>query len=149
MLLFIVDKLDGVLARAGNHVSKWGGLLDATLDRISDSLIYIAIGYSGSADWGLCSIAMLMGLLVSYSKAKAEAGLGISNIGSNQMSIGLMERTERLVLVGVSLFVYYFVSKDLVFNLNIVEIVLVISIILTFLTFVMRMKKAHELLKAQ
>lgn len=146
MLFFLFDKLDGVFARTGGKVSQWGGFLDATLDRITDSSVYVAIGVSGSGDWLLCSIAMFIGLMVSFSKAKAEAAIGMTKIGANELSVGLMERTERLVLIGVAIFIYSLFPDFNLSQFNIVDIALIVSIGLTFITFMMRMKKAHEIL---
>lgn len=146
MFLFLFDKLDGVIARASGRASQWGGLLDATLDRITDSSVYIALGISGSASWVLCCSAMLVGFLVSYSKAKAEAGIGIKNIGSNQLSVGLMERTERLVIIGLAIFLFQFIPNISILGLNIIDATLVLSIMLTAYTFLIRMRKAYVLL---
>lgn len=100
----LLDLLDGSVARiADQRPSKWGALLDSTLDRISDALIIIGIFmyFEGKSDLGVSlSIAVLVASgLVPYIRARAE-GLGI------ECSVGIGERTERLIflLVGTGLY---------------------------------------------
>ena len=70
--------LDGALARRTNRVTKFGGVLDSTLDRVSEAavLIGIAVFYANrQSTWGvaLAGITMISSQLVSYIRAKAEA----------------------------------------------------------------------------
>jgi CDP-diacylglycerol---glycerol-3-phosphate 3-phosphatidyltransferase len=99
----LVDSLDGQLARYQGRVTRFGGFLDSTLDRLAEAVILGAVGITFAADgreWALgAAFAALSGsFLVSYARARAE-GLGIA--GS---SAGLMGRPERLVLLGGALF---------------------------------------------
>jgi CDP-diacylglycerol--glycerol-3-phosphate 3-phosphatidyltransferase len=99
----LVDSLDGQLARYQGRVTRFGGFLDSTLDRLAEAVILGAVGITFAADgreWALAAaFAALSGsFLVSYARARAEA-LGIA--GS---SGGLMGRPERLVLLGGALF---------------------------------------------
>jgi len=95
-LLF--DLLDGAVARAGGRATAFGGVLDATCDRIADGALF------GSLVWWALVVArdQLLGVglliclvcaqVISYVKARAEAN-GLSADG------GLAERAERFVLV--------------------------------------------------
>jgi CDP-diacylglycerol--glycerol-3-phosphate 3-phosphatidyltransferase len=90
------DLFDGTMARiskAGS--SSWGGFLDSTIDRITDSAILIGVSiYLIQQDDRLVPvvlITLLTGMLVPYVRAKAES-LGIECSG------GLAERTERLII---------------------------------------------------
>lgn len=99
----LVDSLDGQLARYQDRVTRFGGFLDSTLDRLAEVVVLGAIGITFAQDgseWalGACFAALAGSFLVSYARAKAEA-LGIA--GS---SAGLMGRPERLVLLGTGLF---------------------------------------------
>jgi len=92
------DALDGVVARLYEQASAFGGFLDSLLDRYADAAVYMGIIISGLCDalWGL--IALSGSLLVSYSRARAEA------VGIKMESIGLAERAERIIiLAGVSI----------------------------------------------
>ena len=95
----LLDALDGVIARVNNRSTKFGAFLDSTLDRYSDSFIFLAIALhffrEGNYIGVLFSLGSLVGaLLISYARARAE-GLGI------ECSVGLMERPERIVLLAI------------------------------------------------
>ena len=101
-LFFVLfDLLDGTLARLSDSGgSKWGALLDSTLDRISDAALLGSVAYflmkSHDRVVPVLLIALVAGGLVSYIKARAE-GLGIECNG------GLAERTDRLIIFFVAL----------------------------------------------
>lgn len=99
-----LDLLDGAMARATGKVSKFGAVLDATGDRLSDAAIFGAIAYWYGVEvqdgWLLAAalLALVLGQATSYVKARAE-GVGLT------CNVGIAERAERLiiVLVGVGL----------------------------------------------
>jgi CDP-diacylglycerol--glycerol-3-phosphate 3-phosphatidyltransferase len=91
------DLFDGAMARISDQGSSlWGGFLDSTIDRITDSAIIIAILIPLiSADDSLAIVGLITlvtGLLIPYIRAKAES----FNI---QCSVGVAERTERLIIL--------------------------------------------------
>lgn len=95
------DLLDGMLARATNKVTAVGAYLDSTLDRISEGVIFAAIAYvfarEGQAvDAGIVLLALLGSLLVSYTRARAEA-LSVA------CKMGIATRPERVVLIALGL----------------------------------------------
>ncbi len=97
----VFDILDGALARAHGKLTPFGGFLDSTTDRISEGLILGSIALVLSAQgktWALASVfvALVGSFLVSYTRAKAEA-IGL------KCEVGLMTRTERIVLVAIAL----------------------------------------------
>jgi len=101
-LVFVFsDSLDGTMARLSGRSSSWGAFLDSTLDRVTDAAVFcgIALYYAGLRThagqvWLGVTLAALVGsLLVSYARARAE-GIGVD------ASVGVAERTERLVIVG-------------------------------------------------
>ena len=96
-LLALSDLFDGTMARHSEKgPSRWGGFLDSTIDRVTDSaialglLIYLAQATDPLAYVLLLSI--VAGFLVSYIRAKAES-LQIECKG------GFAERTERLMIL--------------------------------------------------
>jgi len=95
-LFVLFDLLDGTMARISGSTSRWGALLDSTLDRISDASILGAMAYwfSHSKDRNvpLILVVLILGSLISYIKARAEA-LDIECNG------GIAERTERLIII--------------------------------------------------
>lgn len=108
-LLFsgLFDLLDGALARAKSKVTKFGGVLDSTFDRVCEALIFLALmyyfvlsGHSQSSSGGLVILsgAGLVGsFMISYIKARAE-GLGI------ECNVGIFTRAERVILLSLGLF---------------------------------------------
>ena len=90
------DALDGVVARLYQQTTVFGGFLDSLLDRYADAAVYVAIIVGGLCDpiWGL--IALTGSLLVSYSRARAEAA------GINMESVGLAERAERIIILAIA-----------------------------------------------
>jgi archaetidylinositol phosphate synthase len=90
------DTLDGVIARTYHQTSLFGGFMDSLLDRYADAAVYAGIIISGLCDtfWGLA--ALVGSLLVSYTRAKAEAA------GITMESIGLAERAERMIILAIA-----------------------------------------------
>ena len=90
------DLFDGAMARISQRgASKWGGFLDSTIDRITDSAILIglilALIETSDSLAPVALGALVAGTLVPYIRAKAES-LGIECSG------GIAERTERLIV---------------------------------------------------
>jgi CDP-diacylglycerol--glycerol-3-phosphate 3-phosphatidyltransferase len=98
-LCALTDVLDGAMARMVGKPGRFGALLDSTTDRIADGAVFAAVAYLMAVDRDLPSlvaalIALVAGQVVSYVKARAE-GLGL------RCDIGLIERFERLVILGL------------------------------------------------
>jgi len=104
-IFVLLDMLDGVLARIKGTSGTWGAFLDSTMDRIADAGIFSGLViwfFRGGHDpllGGVSLFCLVAGILVSYTKARAE-GLGL------RCDVGLIERPERmlisLIAVGVS-----------------------------------------------
>ena len=94
----LADMLDGAMARERGGGTRFGAVLDATCDRISDGAIFsgllwwAAFGLRDSALVVATLICLVTSQLISYIKARAEAS-GLNGGG------GLIERPERLVIV--------------------------------------------------
>jgi len=97
-LFALSDLFDGTMARLSEQgTTKWGALIDSTLDRATDAAIYAGvISYAISSDNTnlalLALLALITGALIPYIRAKAES-LGIA------CSIGIAERAERLIII--------------------------------------------------
>lgn len=96
----LMDMVDGRLARLGNMANPYGALFDSVLDRYSEMIMFLGICYYLiSYDYLLSSLfaflAMIGSVMVSYTRARAE-GLGVN------CSVGIMQRPERILIVGVS-----------------------------------------------
>jgi phosphatidylglycerophosphate synthase len=102
LILFagLFDMLDGQVARLGNMSSPFGALYDSVLDRYSELILFLGICYYLVAKHYFLSslfafIGMIGSMMVSYTRARAE-GLGI------ECKDGLMQRPERVIIIGVS-----------------------------------------------
>ncbi|GAA3041717.1 phosphatidylinositol phosphate synthase [Actinokineospora globicatena] len=97
------DLLDGAMARALGGGTRYGAVLDATCDRLADGALLCGITWylfdTGDRVTAVAAlICLVLGQVVSYIKARAEAS-GLDADG------GLVERAERLIitLVGTGL----------------------------------------------
>lgn len=96
------DTLDGIIARTYQQATPFGGFFDSLLDRYADAIVYsgIIIGALCDVMWGLAALAG--SLLVSYSRARAEAA------GIKMESVGLAERAERMLILAVVSIIAFF-----------------------------------------
>ncbi len=101
ILLFSLplDALDGALARARQRSGAFGMVLDSTLDRYADGVIFAAFGYyfavQGRYTMLALALAALVGsYLVSYIRARADdQKVGVS------VTVGLFTRLERVIVL--------------------------------------------------
>lgn len=105
------DTIDGIMARRSGRSSMWGAYLDSTLDRVADASVFggLVLFYAGGDNLresgplqvrpgimaALALACLILGMVVSYAKARAE-GLGMT------ANVGIAERAERLVAVLVT-----------------------------------------------
>lgn len=96
----LTDVLDGAVAKSGGTAGPRGAFFDSVCDRISDGAVLGgAAWYYAGRDPHLAVLAFavaVLSLLISYERSRAE-GLGLNGRG------GLMERAERMVVLGVGL----------------------------------------------
>ncbi len=123
----VLDIFDGQVARTSGLASKFGSFYDSTLDRLSEIVVFLGLlslynqyGRELADVWMVYVIALAMGgsLMVSYTRARAEA-LGLD------CSVGLMQRAERVVLLGVGSLFFGLMWDGLV--LKIILIVLAVT----------------------
>jgi CDP-diacylglycerol--glycerol-3-phosphate 3-phosphatidyltransferase len=103
LIASVFDMLDGALARRINKVTKRGGFLDSSLDRLSEGAILIGIiayFYAQEMVWGvvITAIALALSQVVSYLRAKAEV-YGIDKV------TGIFTRPERIVVLVLGLLI--------------------------------------------
>ncbi|CAM3255135.1 Phosphatidylinositol phosphate synthase [Stackebrandtia soli] len=103
-LAVCTDLLDGAMARAKGVSSRFGAMLDSTMDRIADGAIFASLAYwlavSGDRSSAVAALICLVAAeVVSYTKARAES-LGAS------CDVGIAERPERLILIGIGALIH-------------------------------------------
>jgi CDP-diacylglycerol--glycerol-3-phosphate 3-phosphatidyltransferase len=97
----VMDTLDGRYSRMSGKGTLFGAFLDSTLDRIEEGVVLAAVaGYFAARgdDFAaaMCVVAVLSSLMVSYTRARAEA-LGV------ECKVGLATRPVRVVVLSIGL----------------------------------------------
>lgn len=123
----ILDMFDGALARATDRVSRFGGLLDSVVDRISEAVILAGVvGYflvnSETLGVLLAYCAFAGSFMVSYVRARAE-GLGV------ECNVGTMTRPERVAVLGVGLFIGHWYPMVICLVLGLISILTILTTI--------------------
>jgi CDP-diacylglycerol--glycerol-3-phosphate 3-phosphatidyltransferase len=122
----LFDLLDGALARFTKQTTKFGAILDSTVDRISEAailcglLIWYASQENTSLELLLIFVVLIGSFLVSYIRARAE-GLGW------QCQVGLFTRAERVIVLAIGLLI------------NQIFIALCVLVVFVFITVVQRL----------
>ena len=97
----VMDTLDGRYSRMSGKGTLFGAFLDSTLDRIEEGIVLTAVAWyfadSGDAiAASACVITVLGSLMVSYTRARAEA-LGV------ECKVGIATRPVRVVILSIGL----------------------------------------------
>ena len=96
----LFDMLDGNVARLSGKVTKYGGFLDSSLDRLSDMAAFLGIIMFYAQDLPqhsllnvfLAGTGMIASVMVSYTTARSES-MGV------KANVGFLQRPERIVLL--------------------------------------------------
>jgi len=117
LLSGLIDAIDGVLARSTGRVSVFGGFIDSVSDRYSDAVVLSAIVYAGLCHpaWGLAAI--VGSLMVSYTRARAEAA------GVKMAAVGFAERAERMVFLALTSMAAYYNLQILFWGVAVLAVV--------------------------
>lgn len=97
----LFDMLDGWLARRLHQVTSGGAILDSTLDRVSEGIVFGALAYRFARQDELTLLALTLAawlgaFLTSYARARAEAFLP-------RCQVGYLERPERIGMLTIGL----------------------------------------------
>ena len=97
----VMDTLDGRYSRMSGKGTLFGAFLDSTLDRIEEGIVLAAVAGYFAAEGedfaaAMCVVAVLFSLMVSYTRARAEA-LGV------ECKVGLATRPVRVVILSIGL----------------------------------------------
>lgn len=152
LLSGLFDVLDGAVARENGRTTRFGGFLDSVCDRFADAAILIGAMYGGLTavppiiiifitkyiidislpftvpDWFIGALAIVGSLMVSYTRARAEAAGGAA-------SVGIGERAVRMVILILGAF------------LNMVNWAVLMVMVLSFITVFQRIEFVRRTLK--
>ena len=126
----VFDLFDGRVARRTGLASKFGAFYDSTLDRVSEIAVYVGL-LSLYNDYRVelgdvqtiyaIMIAMAGSLMISYTRARAEA-LGID------CKVGLMQRGERVVMIGLAALLFGGSSTGLALRIVIIAVAILTTV---------------------
>src|SRR4026207_401528 len=95
----LFDMLDGQVARLSGRVTRFGGFLDSSLDRLSDMVVFVGLmvfyardtEFHSTLNVFLAGAGLMGSVMVSYASARAESLIP-------KCDVGLLRRPERVVL---------------------------------------------------
>ena len=125
----VMDTLDGRYSRMSGKGSLFGAFLDSTLDRVEEGVVIAAIAWH-FADSGedlaaaACVIVVLGSLMVSYTRARAEA-LGV------ECKVGVATRPVRVVLLSIGIL---FAEGELIGDVDLLPAAIYVTAALTAIT---------------
>jgi|SRR6185369_8119348 len=135
------DLLDGMVARKYNKVTLFGAFFDSSLDRVSDFLITSSFAFAGIVRWEITAPFLLFSFMISYTRSRSET---LAKDKTVSFAIGIMERTERLLLTILALILFILFPNTIFLKLNIAEWVFIILGVLSFYTMLQRILYAYK-----
>ena len=143
----LFDMLDGNVARMTGRVTRYGGFLDSTLDRMSDMGAFLGVmvfyarltEHHSTMNVFLGGVGMIMSVLVSYATARSE-GLGV------KAHVGFLQRPERVVLLIIGALSTWNWNSDSWFANRMPQVLWVLAVG-SLWTFVQRMRYIRGKLK--
>jgi len=98
-----LDMFDGALARYTGRVTRFGAVLDSTLDRASEGVLLVALGFvlagrPSIPGVTLVGVVMLFSFLVSYIRSRAES-IGL------ELKDGFFTRSERVIVIALGIII--------------------------------------------
>ena len=129
----VMDTLDGRYSRMSGKGTQFGAFLDSTLDRIEEGLVLAAVCWhfaDRGEEWtaAACLLVVLGSLMVSYTRARAEA-LGV------ECKVGIATRPVRVVILSAGLL---FADEELISGVDLLPAAIWVMVGLTALTVVQR-----------
>jgi len=121
------DIVDGQVAIVSQKTSTKGAFLDSVSDKIAEVAIFFGILIGGYAEPYLVFLAITLSLLVSYTRSRGES------LSVKLQGVGIGERAERLLVIGILGIVGGFVSE-----IPFMEYAVIIVIIIAAITFIQR-----------
>ncbi len=138
-----VDMLDGMVARAQNKVTAFGGFLDSTIDRFADFTVLAAFAFAHITSWSIVAPLLLASYLISYIRSRTELA-AYSNGKKLTASVGVIERTERLLVVFAALAVYALFPHATIAHQNWASALLFVLTVLSVFTVGQRVAFAYK-----
>ena len=140
----VMDTLDGRYSRMSGKGTLFGAFLDSTLDRIEEGVVLTAIAWqfaeAGDSNAAAACVFVVLGsLMVSYTRARAEA-LGV------ECKVGIATRAVRVVILSVGL---VFGAGELISDVDLLPAAIYVMAGLTTFTVGQRVWHVRRELRAQ
>jgi phosphatidylglycerophosphate synthase len=142
-LSFTFDSLDGVIARRQGTQSKFGGYLDAVVDRYQEFAAYLVIAWVNDL-WPVVFFVVTGSLLTSYNKARTAIEIPVDNKGWPD----LLERPQRMWILCTALILDSVIPIPAVLGGRLVTVALVALAVLAHFTAAQRFFRARRKLLA-
>ena len=142
-LSFAFDSLDGTIARITNMQTKFGGYLDAVVDRYQEICAFLAIAWVNDC-WLVIFFVTTGSLLTSYNKARA----AVESHVENKSWPDLLERPTRMWLLNGALILDDAIPVPDFLGGRLLVLMLVVLGVLTHFTALQRVFRARRLLKS-
>jgi CDP-diacylglycerol--glycerol-3-phosphate 3-phosphatidyltransferase len=135
----IMDTLDGRYSRMSGKGTPFGAFLDSTLDRLEEGIVLIGVGAYFASRHDQLAVAgtvaaVLFSLMVSYTRARAEA-LGVGG------KAGFAQRPVRVVILSIGLL---FAHGASIGHFSLLAPAVYVLAVLTILTTIQRVAYVHK-----
>ncbi len=99
VVMSLMDIIDGKIAKEFGGATRFGGVLDSTVDRYNEFFVFAGLGFRyfvlGRPGWVMLSaLAFLGSVMISYVKSRAESA-------GFECKVGRLQRPERLSFIGI------------------------------------------------
>lgn len=132
--------LDGLIARANNKVTRFGGFLDSSVDRVGDFLIVAGLYAGEIIPLSLAATLMLFTFMISYVRSRAE----LASNNTMKFDYGIIERPERIVFIFVVVVLFAISPSAQFMEFRITHILISVLIILSAYTLFQRIYYAYS-----
>ena len=144
LALSSLDFIDGLVARATGKTSAFGGFFDSTMDRLADVAYFLGLGFALKVDPIWISVVIAISLLISYTRSRYELAVK----GNDRLAVGIIERPERLLFIGV-LTLYFALGKTVeIFNTDLSLLLFYILVVLSAITLLQRIYESWKRLSS-
>jgi len=141
-IAFTFDGLDGAVARMRGLSSKYGGYLDAVVDRYQEIAVYLTLALV-TGWWFLAFLAITGSLMTSYNKARTAVEIPIDNNSWPD----LLERLERVFILSAALIFDSFIHLPAAWNVSLLSLAMLAIGVLSHLTALQRFIRARGLIQ--
>ena len=140
LILSPIDMLDGIIARANNKVTAFGGFLDSSVDRVGDFLIIAGLYAGKLIPLELTAGLLLVTFLISYVRSRAE----LASDNKIKFDYGIIERPERIIYILIIVVLHYLFPAVQIAGYGLTEALISLLLLLSVFTLLQRVFYAYK-----